>query len=348
MLMKEMEFLFKRKRLPKLVCLSVLLIGLASCQSRISKEQIASQRQEAIAQNKKLLQKQSKDLTKNWKLTIQGQIPEPITLNWSQIEALATHELNTAAPFPDKTQVAAYRGVSVEQLLKQAGVNVEAPENSQIEITSVAADDYYTIATLQQVREQNAMLAITENGQPMRRNDGGPLQLIFDLSSKVKTENGTWVYYVTHLIVGNEPLRLQIGSKTLNLAALERLPKHRFTRIVGYKHNWSSEPVQLTGVKLKDLLRSQKIKLSAQTAIRIRRKAMDKNNLQKSTLLSAELINNCDVMLAYRWGASQQAITTKKGGPLTLAYGKNCDSQFDRNLEWLPFVESISVEVVKR
>jgi hypothetical protein len=78
--------------------------------------------------------------------------------------------------------------------------------------------------------------------------------------------------------------------------------------------------------------------------LKVRRKSMDDLDPQKSVKIPASLVNDCNVMLVYKWGTDAQSIPASKGGPLTLAYGNNCPSETVKNLAWLPFVESISVE----
>jgi DMSO/TMAO reductase YedYZ molybdopterin-dependent catalytic subunit len=330
-----------------------LISTLSACQPQVSPQQLDQWRQEAIAENDQLLKAQNQDLTKTWQVKIQGQVPRPFSLTWPQIEQLATAQLASRKPFPDSPKTPSdFRGLPVAQLLERAGVQVRAEENLKIEVTLVAADAYHSVSSVEKIAKMQGLLAIAENGKPIRRNDGGPIQMVFANPNNTDPGDG-WVYYVTHVVVGTEAIRLQIGTgnniraKILDRKALEQMPRHSITTLVGYKHGWSSEPVQLTGVKLRDLLRAQNIPLPPQAAVRVRRKAMDRQDPQKSTLLSADLINRCDVMLVDRWGPSLQQISARKGGPLTLAYGRNCEGEKGSNLAWLPFVEAVEVELPK-
>ncbi|NJM45010.1 MAG: molybdopterin-dependent oxidoreductase [Alkalinema sp. RU_4_3] len=332
-------------RLSGLIIQTIALVTLLTgCQSRVSDQQLKAWHQEAVAENDRLTQIQSADLSKNWRLTVQGQVNTPLTLTWPQIQASAKDSFNSLKPYPDSPSTPSnFRGISVNSLLDRAGVQAGATE-----VTIVASDAYYATMPLREFVRQEGLLAIEENGKPIRRTDGGPLHLVFNHGAKdqeVKAVRNEWVYYVTHLIIGTEPLRLKVGNaKTLNRFDLEKLPRHTMTTFVGYKIGWSAEPVKLVGVKLKDVLDSLNLQLPTNALIKVHRKAMIPKEAQKTVVLSADILKSCDVMLAYGWGPEAQNIPASKGGPLTLAYGKNCTSDAVKNLAWLPFVESITVE----
>jgi hypothetical protein len=322
---------------------SLLLIGLSSCQTPVNPTTIAQEHQAAIAENDRLTQANITDLSKDWQFTIQGQTTQSLTLNWPSLTQQATTTIHSQRPYAGSPKgLSEFRGVSVAQLIDRVGM-----ETGVTEATIVAADSYYVSIPIQNLIRHQALLAISENGKPMRRQEGGPLHFVYlnndSISQKVLLEQH-WVYYATHIIIGNEPLKLKIGPKTLDRNALEKLPSHKITNTVGYKHGWKPDPVDLIGVKLQDILRSQKIKLTPQSIIKIRRKSMDDRDPQKSVRIPASAINTCDILLAHRWGPDAQTIPTHKGGPLALAYGKNCTSDAAKNLAWLPFVESLTVE----
>jgi DMSO/TMAO reductase YedYZ molybdopterin-dependent catalytic subunit len=327
------------------IAIGLLMATLAGCQSQASNEQLDQWHKETIAENIRLTQANTSGLSKDWKLTIQGEIQKPITLDWMRIEKLATTQLITQEPHSNslKTPVT-FRGISVKDILEKAGV-----QSGVDEVTIVASDAYYSTMPLKQLNNQQALLATLKEGSLIRRNEGGPLYMVYYNNPKVNpdaTDQQHWVYYVTHLIVGTEPLRLKVGSKSLKRVDLEKLPSHKMTTLVGYKIGWSSEPVQLVGVRIRDILRSQKLTIPKQSILKVRRKSMDDRDPQKSVLLTASLIDRCDVMLAYAFGADAQPIPASKGGPLTLAYGQNCPNDVVKKLAWLPFVESLSIEAV--
>jgi hypothetical protein len=331
-----------RKSSAHLGC-ALLCIGLTSCQTPINQTTIIEQHQAAIAENDRLTQANVTDLSKDWQFTIQGQTTQPLTLNWPRLTQQANTTIHSQRSYTGSPKgLSEFRGITVAQLLDQVGI-----EAGVTEATIVAADAYYVTLPIKDIIRNQGLLAIAENGKPMRRQEGGPLHLVYLNNDSIDpqiTRQQRWVYYVTHIIIGNEPLKLKIGSKTLDRNALEKLPSHKITNTIGYKHGWKPDPVELIGVKLQDILRSQKIKLTPQSIIKIRRKSMDDRDPQKSVRIPVSVLQSCDIILAHRWGADAQPIPTNKGGPLALAYGKNCTSDAAKNLAWLPFVESLTIE----
>ncbi|PZO41472.1 MAG: hypothetical protein DCF19_09725 [Pseudanabaena frigida] len=326
-----------------IISLCIVLVGLMGCQAQVSDAQLDQWYKEAIAENSRLTETYGSNLTDNWIVRVQGQVQKPITLNWKEIEALADTKFNSInAHLGDLTTPHEFQGISVQKLLEKAIVNSGVED-----LTIVAADAYYATITLKDIYRNQGLLTILEAGKPIRRNEGGPIHLAYFRDAQLPQEEikkQRWVHYVTHLVVGTEPLRLKVEKETIELADLEKLPTHRITMLVGYKIGWKYEPVDLIGVKLRDILRSQNVVIPNESVVRVRRKSMDDLDPQKSVKIPANLINDCDVMLAYKWGTDAQSIPASKGGPITLAYGNNCPSDAVKNLAWLPFVESISVE----
>lgn len=321
----------------------LFLASLTGCQSQASNEQLEQWHKEAIAENDRLTETYRSNLTNNWILRVQGQVKKQITLNWSDIEKLSTTTINSIKPHAGSPKTPLeFRGISVEKILEQAGV-----ETGVEEVTIIASDAYYATMSVKDLYLNQALLAISESGKPIRRNEGGPIHLVYYRGPEIEQkilDKQFWVYYVTHIVVGTETLRLKVENNTLERADLEKLPTHKISALVGYKIGWKPEQVQLIGIKIRDILRSQNVAIPPNSMLKVRRKAMDDLQPQKSVKIPANLIENCDVMLAYQWGADSQNIAASKGGPLTLAYGNNCPNDAVKNLAWLPFVESISVE----
>ncbi len=319
---------------------------LTSCQPPISQAELTQQHQAAIAENDRLTQAHVTNRGNSWKVTIAGEVEGPITLEWPEIERLATHEITTHNPYADNPKIASkYRGIPIKTLFDRA-----KPKVGTKDMTVVAADAYYAVMPLTKATTDQGMLAISENDQPIPRSNGGPVYLVYANPANTPgiTDNQAWAYYTTHIIVGTEPLRLKVGKKIFNRFDIEKLPATSITTLVGYKIGWRSTPVKLTGIKLKTLLQHQKITLPPPSTVKVRRKAMTPDEPQKFVEFSADLLNRCDVMLAYRWGNDAQNIPAQKGGPLTLAYGKNCTSDDAKDLAWLPFVESIDIQAAAK
>ena len=325
------------------ISLLLIFIGLTGCQSQASNDQLDQWHKEAIAENDRLTAIYSSNIANNWILRVQGQVQKPMTLNWSEIEKLSTTTFTSINPHAGTAKIPhEFRGILVKKLLEDSIVEPDVED-----VTIVAADAYYATISLKDLYRNQGLLTIAEYGKPIRRNDGGPIHMGYyrpaqlDLS---ETNKQRWVHYVTHLIVGTEPLRLKVGKNILERADLEKLSTHNTTVLVGYKIGWQSETVELVGIKIRDILRDQNMNIPPTSILKVRRKSMDDLDPQKSVKIPAKLIDECDVMLAYQWGAGSQNIPASKGGPLTLAYGNNCPREAIKNLAWLPFVESISVE----
>jgi DMSO/TMAO reductase YedYZ molybdopterin-dependent catalytic subunit len=204
-----------------------LVAGLTGCQSQASNEQLDQWRKEAIEENNRLIQVNTSGLSKDWKLTIQGEIQKPVTLNWTQIEQLATTQLITQEPHSNsQKKLIEFRGIPVKNLLEEAGV-----QSGVKDVTIVASDAYYSTMPLNQLITQQSLLATLKEGNPIRRNEGGPLYMVYFNNPNINpnaTDQQHWVYYVTHLIIGTEALRLRIGfNKLLERADLEKLPVHK-------------------------------------------------------------------------------------------------------------------------
>jgi DMSO/TMAO reductase YedYZ molybdopterin-dependent catalytic subunit len=329
-------------RKPRRIVLIVLLILLCGCQPTVSSAQLDQWYKEVVVANDRLIQAQASNLSKDWKITIQGEVERPITLNWAEIEQLATQELNTYNPYADNPRSPTkYHGIPIKTLFDRAGVKVGATS-----ITLVAADAYYASMPLTNAINDGGLLAIRENGKPIPRSNGGPVYMVYAIPPNAPTQNDNqaWAYYTTHIIVGTEPLRLKVGQRNLTRFDIEKLPTTSIRTLVGYKIGWDSTATKLTGVKLTTLFEQLKMRIPAKAIVRIRRKAMTNDDAQKYVELSSDLMKRCDVLLAYRWGNDSQTIPAQKGGPLTLAYGNNCTSDDAKDLAWLPFVESIDIE----
>jgi DMSO/TMAO reductase YedYZ molybdopterin-dependent catalytic subunit len=116
--------------------LGCCLISLAGCQAVVSSDQLDRWHQEAVAENDRLTQAHTADLTKNWKLVVQGEVEQPITLDWAEIERLSTTEVTTYNLFADNPKAAVkFRGVPIKTLFDRAKVKLGTKA-----ITVVAAD----------------------------------------------------------------------------------------------------------------------------------------------------------------------------------------------------------------
>ncbi|MBV9578687.1 MAG: molybdopterin-dependent oxidoreductase [Chloroflexi bacterium] len=114
-----------------------------------------------------------------WKLTIDGLVDNPMTLNYDQLTALPpsdgyytlmciSNEIGG-----DLWGNAAWRGVSLKWLLEQAGVHTDG-----YKAVFSAADGYKDSVMLGNALDPGALLAWEMNGQPLKKEHGYPARLL--------------------------------------------------------------------------------------------------------------------------------------------------------------------------
>ncbi|HIK07868.1 MAG TPA: molybdopterin-dependent oxidoreductase [Trichormus sp. M33_DOE_039] len=324
--------------------LIITAVCLGGCTHQPSHEQLEVWRKEAIARNAEIMANNTKSSQqREWNLVIQGETKtnKTVTLNWQQLQSLATTHLQTtdANYILQPDQVFDFRGLPVSTLLQQLGYQPDVTE-----VTFMAYNSYQVTVNLQDLLKYPIILAIANNGKPISRNQGGPIYLVFPHSQypylKQQYPESFWVFYVSNILVGTEPIRLRVGKRQLHLADLEKLPQITITENVGYRSGWPSGKVKLHGVRVRDILAantlSGKIIVQGKTAL-------SQNNINSVTLASAD-IKNCDILLATKWGDNKQPIPARMGGPLTLAFGSDCQAQTN-DLRWVNFVEELVIKL---
>jgi len=332
-------------RLLSLVLGSVALC-LTACSSRPTDAQLEAWQQEAIAKNAQIAAAHTSIKEKQeWHLDIQGQTKngKPVKLTWQQLQALATNRVQTTDlnhPI-NPEEVFDFRGISIAALLDRFG---NGDLNS--EITFVAFDAFRSTVNQADIRRYPIALALERNGKPISRDEGGPLYLIFpqvqypELGAKYHDQ--FWAFYVTNLIIGTEPVHLRVGGRELDAAALERLPQVTIDTEVGYKIAWPTGKVKLQGVRLRDVLATAGVKLPGDSAVVVRGKSPIYRDAKNPISLPAAAVANCNLLLVTRWGEDRQLIPAKMGGPVALAYPKDCPVDLTEKL-WVTFVEEIEV-----
>ncbi|MBV9603076.1 MAG: molybdopterin-dependent oxidoreductase [Chloroflexi bacterium] len=114
-----------------------------------------------------------------WKLTVDGLVDNPMTLNYDQLTALPpTEGYYTLMCISneiggDLWGNAMWRGVSLKWLLEQAGVHADG-----YKAVFSAADDYKDSVMLANALNPDALLAWEMNGQPLRKEHGYPARLL--------------------------------------------------------------------------------------------------------------------------------------------------------------------------
>lgn len=324
------------------------IVGLAGCSNQPSDANLEQLRQEAIAQNAAIVARQAKNHTPNdWQFVVQGQTlnRKPLILNLSKLEALATSSVWTKEPHnttnsnPDT--IFHFRGVAISKLLKQVGV---APNVR--DVTFVAHDAYRATISLADLQKYPIIIALERNNQKISRSDGGPLYLAFPYSQypqlQTKYPDRFWVFYLTDLVVGTEPIQLKVGKRSLNASDLNKLKPITLEETVGYRIGWPAGKVKLSGVRVSDVLKAAGISIPKGSTVIVRGKSPIYHQATKPIRLKASDIDRCNIILATHWGDNRQPIPAKMGGPVTLALSSACRTQSD-NRRWVTFVEALEV-----
>ncbi|WP_414548651.1 molybdopterin-dependent oxidoreductase [Anabaena sp. CCY 0017] len=329
---------------PLVIVVSVITY-LGGCTNQPTNAQLEVWRKEAIARNAEIVADNAKNTEPSeWSLLIQGETAtgESVELNWQQLQALATHHVKTPDPHDvvNPNQIVDFRGIKVSQLLEEFAIT-----NNISEITFVSFNSYYVTVSLPDLFKYPMTLAIAKDGQPIPRHQGGPLYLVLPFTEypelQQKYNEATWAYYVSHVVVGTEPVRLRVGKQQLDLAALDKLPQITLNEPVGYRFSWPSGEVKLHGVRLRDVLALAGENLPPNKEIMIRAKPPIYHDTANAVRLAVSEVLECDVILATRWGDNRQLIPAKMGGPVTLAFSSECPTT-TKQTPWLTFVEELN------
>ncbi|MEA5576594.1 molybdopterin-dependent oxidoreductase [Anabaena sp. UHCC 0451] len=330
-----------------LVSLGIAMVCLGGCTKKPTNAQLEVWRKEASDRNAEIVAEKAKNnQQREWNLIIQGQTAtgKTETLNWSELQDLATVNVNTvdANNIANPNQVFKFTGIPIKALIEKLGEKTDFTE-----ITFVCYDAYQVTIKIEDLLKYPIILALAKDDQPIPRNEGGPIYLIFPYSQYPEIsknyDDGMWAFYVTHLIFGQEKAKLRIGKRELNLADLDKLPQVTLTQNVGYRVNWPSGTVELHGVRVRDVLSLAGIKLNPKETVFVRGKPQVYHKNLEELNLPTEIIQKCDVLIATRWGKNKQPILTRMGGPLTLAFSNDCQAQTQR-FKWVTFVEEFSVQ----
>jgi hypothetical protein len=310
--------------LPKRAVL-LAVFTVVACQQRPGAEELASLRAEAEAENQKRAGSTAATIDREireWTLTIEGQVAgEGATLTYAELDAMATEHVRA----PSSTLVQAdsgasvdYRGVRVSTLLDRV-----APAEGVDELTFVAFDGFRATISAKDVRAFPIVIALEADGVRLTRSTAGPLFLVFpirDYPELAKTYNWNhWAFYVNRLVIGTEPVRLEIDSKVLDRAALDALPETILEVAPKLRFAGPEGIVRLRGVAL-DALTPRK-----DVAIRTKFRVWHD-------------VAACKPVLVHRW--NDAPIPARKGGPLIVAFAAECDAH-KADTEWPTFVEAI-------
>jgi hypothetical protein len=240
----------------------------------------------------------------------------------------------------DRTKSTKFRGVLVRDLLDRFDADPQAGE-----ITFVCIDGFRATVRLADARKYRMLLAIEADGRPIERTSGGPIYLIHPFSEAPELADvypdRFWAFYVTHVVVGTEDVRVRIGDRTFDRAALENLPPVRWETPVGWKVDWPADAVHLRGVRLVDALDVAGVELPPKGRVVIRGKAPVHDDPERPIAIAVADLDACRPVLALRWGNDEKPIPAKLGGPVALAITP-CGPTYGER-PWVTFVESIQV-----
>lgn len=211
----------------------------------------------------------------------------------------------------------------------------------------VAIDGFRATVQIADARRYRMLLAIDADGAPIPRTAGGPIFLVHPFTEsgpelREKYPDRFWAFYVTHMVVGTEAPRLDIEGHALDRAALDKLPTTSLDGKVGWKVDWPSDAVHLRGIALVEALAAAGARLPARGRIVIRGKAPIHDDPDQPIAIDVADLEACTPMLAMRWGADEQPIPARLGGPVALAIAP-CAAVYADRL-WVTFVEHITVE----
>ncbi|HLP87234.1 MAG TPA: molybdopterin-dependent oxidoreductase [Nostocaceae cyanobacterium] len=328
-----------------LVTGGIAILSLGGCTTAPTKEQLEVWRKEASDRNAEIVAENAKKAQqREWNLLIQGQTADnkTIQLNWRQLLDLATTTVNTNDPnyVINPKQIFEFRGIPVAALLNKFSIKTDIKE-----VTFVCYDSYQVTIPFQDLLQYPIILAIAKNGQPIRRDQGGPIYLVFPYSQhpqiQQKYYESFWAFYVSNIILGTEAVKLKVGNRSLSLADLDKLQQVTINKNVGYRVGWPNSKVKLHGVRIRDIISSYQIQLMNQDHIIISSKIPVYQKDANPVTIPSAVLRQCDLILATRWGNNRQLIPAKMGGPLTLAYSDDCLDKTN-NLQWLTFVEELN------
>ena len=279
----------------------------------------------------------------HWALELVGPTGTSESIPFRALAALPRTEIDTVEP--DEAahdDVVHFSGVRVLDLVRRAAGGESAPE-----VTIVASDGFRATVSMDDVRLFPILLAMDANGAPLGRDHGGPLYSVFPFSGSPELAqrytSSSWVFYVTHLLVGTAPPALRVGTRELGAAALAALPTTSISAVVGYRTGWPSEPVALQGVRVRDVLASAGVALGDGDHVRVLSRALITRGEERPTRISARDVLDEDVILALRYGPGADPIPSRLGGPTALAFPSEVGAHLTDH-DWLTFVDGLVVE----
>ncbi len=135
-----------------------------------------------------------------WRLIIDGEVKQKMSLGWRDIvnrksfDQVSTLMCIDTLPGGDSLGTATWRGISLKQLLLDAG----ATEETSRDVIFRAADGYDDSIPFSRAMQDNVMLAYLMNGEKLPQEHGFPLRLIVPGLYGIKN-----VKWITHIELYN-------------------------------------------------------------------------------------------------------------------------------------------------
>lgn len=113
----------------------------------------------------------------HWRLDVGGAVSSPLSLSYAQIKSLPAAEREVLLICPGVFAYhARWKGVSISQLLQQAGM---VPEATHVEVGGPAgSDERFKRFPLSDITNGNVFLAYSVNGSPLPEPHGFPLRAV--------------------------------------------------------------------------------------------------------------------------------------------------------------------------
>jgi hypothetical protein len=319
-------------------------LALVACGGRQDDAWVAARVAEAHEQNAAAaLAHGQEDERRDWTLTLVGPDGTTDVLPFARVETLATDEVRTTESAEARSSaVLRFRGARLSQLVRRVPGG-----DSASDVTILASDGFRATVAMEDVRLFPIMLATEVDGAPLGRDHGGPLYSVYPLTEhpelSARYTSSFWVFYVTHLMIGTAPPAVRVGERTLDAAALEALPNVSVTAAVGYRVGWPSEPVRLSGVRLRDVLAAASMPVLPGGRVRVLSRAPITHSDERPTYVGASDVLEHDVILALRYGDGDDPIPSRLGGPVALAFPSEVVDHMEEH-DWLTFVDELVVE----
>lgn len=277
-----------------------------------------------------------------WTLELVGRDGVSEVLPFRAIASLPHTEVTTIEPDEAAHHALVhFAGVRISDLVHRTHDGDHAAD-----VTLLASDGFRATLQMEDVRLFPALLATDADGSPLGRDHGGPLYSVLPITQHPQLAerytSSSWVFYVTHVIVGTAPPAVRVGERVVSASELAGLPVVSLSAVVGYRTGWPSEPVLVHGVRVRDVLTLAGVTVNGSDRVQVLSRAVITHSAERPTLLSGADVLAEDVILALSYGESVEPIPSRLGGPVTLAFPPGVAEHLTDH-DWLTFVNELSM-----